>query len=194
MMLQQLLPSPRPFHRVISTPRPVSDMQFELNPTVTLASNTFNVLVAPPPMLIDDINHHPHLQRYRILYVPGNYSRILSSLNRMTELDVRRAFTAFQLMTILEENHHTLVLIEHDPLLYEDHADLLDYVSMAMRQAACQATVMLYAPGMDPSLEEIASRADRVFCFQPVAVMPARKVGRGRQKGMPEDQTTLEAF
>ncbi len=96
--------------------------------------------------------------------------------NRTTELDIRRAFTAFRLMTILEENHHTMVLIEHDPLHYEDYAELLDYASMAMRQA----TVLLYAPGMDPSLEEIASRADRVFCFQPV--MPSRKMGRENRK------------
>lgn len=30
--------------------------------------------------------------------------------NRTTELDIRRAFIAFQLMTILEEDHHILVL------------------------------------------------------------------------------------
>jgi hypothetical protein len=32
-------------------------------------------------------------------------------LKKFTDLDIRRAFTAFQLTTILEENHHTLVLI-----------------------------------------------------------------------------------
>jgi hypothetical protein len=35
-------------------------------------------------------------------------------------LEVRRAFTVFQLMTILEENHHSFLIVEHDPLLYED--------------------------------------------------------------------------
>jgi hypothetical protein len=54
-------------------------MEIELCPAVSLLFETFNVLVAP--------------------------SRILSRLNRnITELDVRRAFTSFQLMTILEEN------------------------------------------------------------------------------------------
>jgi len=106
---------------------------------------------APPEMLIDAINNHPSLQRFKILYVPGNYSRILSRLHRMTEMDIRRTFTAFQLMTILEEIQHTLVIIEHDPLLFEDQNELQDYVSMTMKQSATTATILLYAPGMDSS-------------------------------------------
>jgi hypothetical protein len=31
-----------------------------------------------------------------------------------------RAFTLFQLMTILQENHHSFLIVEHDLLLYED--------------------------------------------------------------------------
>jgi len=37
-------------------------------------------------------------------------------LNRnFTELEVRRAFTSFQLMTVLEENHHSFLIVEHEP-------------------------------------------------------------------------------
>ena len=64
------------------------------------------------------INCHPELHRHRVLVICGNNSRILSRLDRnVTELDVRRAFTSFQLMTILEENHHSFQIVEHDPLL-----------------------------------------------------------------------------
>jgi DNA polymerase I len=28
--------------------------------------------------------------------------------------------TLFQLMTILQENHHSFLIVEHDPMLYED--------------------------------------------------------------------------
>jgi DNA polymerase I len=31
------------------------------------------------------------------------------------DLEIRRAFTVFQLMTILEEARHNLIIIEHDP-------------------------------------------------------------------------------
>jgi hypothetical protein len=45
------------------------------------APKTFNVLVAPPEMLIDAINNI-NLQHCKVLFVSGNYSRILSRLNR----------------------------------------------------------------------------------------------------------------
>jgi hypothetical protein len=40
--------------------------------------------------------------------------------SKLVALEIRRAFIVFQLMTILEEARHTLIIIEHDHLLYED--------------------------------------------------------------------------
>jgi len=58
---------------------------------------------APMEVMAEAINSHLDLQRYKNLLISGNYSRILSRLNRnITELDVRRANTLFQFMTILE--------------------------------------------------------------------------------------------
>jgi len=77
-------------------------MEIELHPTVSLLPETFSVLVAPVEMLAGALNSHLNLQRYKILYICGNYSRILCRLDRnFTELEIRRAFTVFQLMTIL---------------------------------------------------------------------------------------------
>ena len=92
-------------------------MDFELYPTITLRPRSFNALLAPREMFIQALNRNLNLQRFRVIYVCGNYSSILSSLDRRIDaLEVRRAFTAFQLMTIIEENRHTIVIIEHDPL------------------------------------------------------------------------------
>jgi hypothetical protein len=67
-------------------------MEIELCPAVSLLPETFNVLVAPVELMAEAINSHPELQRYKILF-SGNYSRILSRLNRnVTELDMSRAF------------------------------------------------------------------------------------------------------
>jgi DNA polymerase I len=102
-------------------------MEIELHPSVSLLPETFNVLVGPVEMFVEALNSHLDLQRYKILYISGNYSRVLSRLNRnFTELDIRRAFTSFQLMTILEENHHSFLVIEHDPMLYEDAGEMVD--------------------------------------------------------------------
>jgi hypothetical protein len=61
---------------------------------------------------------------------------ILSRLDRnFTELEVRRAFTVYQLMTILEENHHSFLIVEHDPLLYEDAGEMEEYLAQALKKA-----------------------------------------------------------
>ncbi|MRR14453.1 hypothetical protein EG833_03300 [archaeon] len=169
-------------------------MEIELHPAVSLLEDTFNVLIAPPEMLVDAINSNLNLQRYKVLFISGNYSRILSRLNRnITELDVRRAFTSFQLMTILEENHHSFLIVEHDPMLYEDSQEMVEYIAQHLRQTSRDATVLLYSPALDPHLEKMTPLADRVFCFYEMPKAPARGKMKADPK-MPKAQVTLEAY
>jgi hypothetical protein len=167
-------------------------MEIELHPAASLLPETFNVLVAPVDMLVDALNSHLELQRYKILFICGNYSRILSRLDRnITEMEVRRAFTSFQLMTVLEENHHSFLIIEHDPMLYEDAGEMIEYVAQALKQTSREATILLYAPTLDHHLEKMTELADRVFCFHE---MPKAK-GRAKvEPKMPGNQATLEAY
>jgi len=39
-------------------------------------------------------------------------------------------------MTILEENYHSFLIIEHDPLLYEDAEETVEYLAQALRQTS----------------------------------------------------------
>jgi hypothetical protein len=48
-------------------------------------------------------------------------------------------------MTILEEARHSLIIIEHDSMLYEDATSMIDPVSQEMSDAAKEAAVLLYA-------------------------------------------------
>lgn len=169
-------------------------MEIELHPAVSLVEETFNVLVAPVEMLVDALNSHLNLQRFKVLFVGGNYSRILSKLDRnFTELDVRRAFTSFQLMTILDENHHSFLIVEHDPMLYEDAEHMVEYVAQHLRQTSREATILLYAPALDPHLEKMTELADRVFCFyeMPKATAKGRAKTDSKISGA---QATLEAY
>jgi len=169
-------------------------MEIELYPAVSLLPETFSVLVAPEEVMAGAINSHPELQRYKILFISGNHSRILSRLDRnVTLLDVRRAFTVFQLVTALEENHHSLLIVEHDPLLYEDAREMVVYVAQRLRQTSREATVLLYAPAMDPHLQQMAELADRMVCFCDMPKAPAKSRARADQK-MPRSQATLEAY
>ena len=96
-------------------------------------------------------------------------------------------------MTILEEARHSLILIEHDPLLYEDAVEMTEYVSKAMSDAAKEAAVLLYSPGTDTFLEDLAKNADRVFCFDEGPRASPKLVAKGFPKAE-RSQTTLEAF
>ncbi len=145
-------------------------------------------------MFIKALNQNLNLQRFKILYVCGNYSGILSKLDRkFTDLEVRRAFTTFQLMTILEEARHTLVVVEHDPMLYEDAAEMIEYVSHALSDAAKEAAVLLYSPGLDPFLEELAKNANRVWYFEEGPRTAPRLIAKARPQAL-RNQATLEAF
>jgi hypothetical protein len=169
-------------------------MDFDLHPTVTLRSRSFNALLAPREMFVQALNRNLNLQRFRVLYVCGNYSGILGSLDRRFEaLEIRRAFTVFQLMTILEENRHTMLIIEHDPMLYEDAKELTEYVSGALREASKEAAVLLYATGSDPYLEEMIKNADRVFYFDEGPRAQTRIVAKTGPRAQ-KSQTTLEVF
>ena len=53
-------------------------------------------------------------------------------------------------MTILEEACHSLIIVENDPMLYEDSTQLVEYISQALKQAAHEATVLLYSPRRNP--------------------------------------------
>jgi DNA polymerase I len=167
-------------------------MEIELLPAVSLLPETLSVLVAPEEMLARALNGNPHLQQFRILFITGIRSGILSRLDRSSmELDVRRAFTSVQLGTILEENHHSFLLVEHNPLLYERARDMAGRVAQAMKQASREATI-LYAPALDRHLEAMAELADRVFCFYD---MQGQAYGQGRSISEElASQTTWEAF
>jgi len=167
-------------------------MDFELFATIALRERSFSVLVAPGEMFIQALNLN--LQRLKTPFVSGNYSGILSKLDRrFTELEIRRGFTVFQLMTILEEAHHSLINFEHDPMLYEDAAEMVEWVSHALGDASKDAAVLLYSPAVDPFLEDLMKNADRVFYFDEGPIAEPKVIAKTLPKTQ-RDQTILGAF
>lgn len=71
-------------------------MDFDLLPYVSLRPRSFNSLIAPNELFAKALNRNLNLQRFNVLYICGNYSSVLSRLDRrFQELDIRRAFTVF---------------------------------------------------------------------------------------------------
>ena len=175
-------------------------MEFDLHPAITLRTGTFAALVAPEDLVLASLNDNPVLRRFLFLFVSGNYSRLLSGINRRSvTIELRRAFTAFQLLTILRESYHTILFVEHDPGLYEGSGkEVVPQVAQALKGAGQNAAVVLYSPVPDPVFSLVAERADRFFSLSP-PTFPARpRPHRGgpvrHPPGLPRGQTTLEGF
>ena len=173
-------------------------MELALHPAVTLRPGTFAVVVAPPETVLRVLNTSGELQRFLFLYVCGNTSRLLSGIQcRSPSFQVRRSFTVFQLLTILEEAHHTVIFVEHDPGLYEDAGQMPGEVAMALSQAARTALVILYAPEPDPTLDALSQQADRILFLPGIAEPEPRRAAAGRgavRSPLSASQTTLEGF
>jgi len=174
-------------------------MEFDLHPSITLQTGTFNALIAPEALAAGALNENGELQRFLFLYVCGNFSRLLTAISRRsTNFDVQRAFTAYQLQAILAGSHHTVIFVEHDPSLYEGAAEVIDAVASALHDVGESSLVILYAPREDATFRALAQQADRVFYFAPPAVPSSpriRRPPRGRHgEGSVREQTTLEGF
>jgi hypothetical protein len=151
-------------------------------------------LQAPRELFIKALNHNLNLQRYQVHYICGNYSSILSRLDRrFQDMEIRRAFTAFRLMTILEEARHSLIILEHDPLLYENAQEMVEYVSQGLHDAAKEAAVLLYSPGTNTFLEDMTRNADRVFYLDEGPRATTKLISKAYPRAQ-KSKTTREAW
>lgn len=139
-------------------------MLIMLRKGITLHQGTFTAVIAPEPVILSALNTNPDLGRFLFLFLCGNYSRILSRINRASSnFEIRRPFTADQLLTAVKEASHTVIFIEHDPTLFDGADRLLVPVAAALRDAGHEALVILYSPAMDRSFAALARQADRVI-------------------------------
>jgi hypothetical protein len=176
-------------------------MDIELNPPVDIQAGAFNLLVSPEDIAIRALRGVVEPRQFLVLYVCGNYSRLLSRINlRTAEFDIRRAFTSSQLLSILDDAHQTFVFLEHDASLFAESEEMIEYVSIALRELSRESTVLLYSPEFDATLQAISKKADRVFYFDRTAGGESVRGRYSRRRGMAhnappaDDQSTLEAF
>ena len=171
-------------------------MQIEIRTGLALYPGTFNAVIAPEKEIITAINSNTDLQRFLFLYISGNYSRILSGINRQSKnFDVRRGFTAHQLFTILREAGHTVVFIEHDPSLFDGAFEMLDPIANALKELARESLVILYTPLADRTFSVLTRKADHYIEIVPTEEnkYPIRSSRLMRESGLrPSGQQMLE--
>ena len=173
-------------------------MLIELSKGITLHPGSFTAVIAPEKKILAALNRNTDLQRFLFLYVCGNYSRILSGINRTSNnFEVRRPFTADQLLTVIHEAGHTIVFVEHDLTLFDGAERLLGPIASALKQAGREALVILWAPASDRSFAALIRQADRIIEIVPEGPLPDRS-GFGSHRScrrggeMPKAQKTLE--
>jgi len=160
-------------------------MQFILQPGVSLQAGRFNAVVAPEHAITQAINRNTGLQRYLFLFVCGNYSRVLNGISGSTKtFEIRRAFTAHQMLTILKEASHTVIFIEHDPTLYDEARTMIAPIAGTLTEISHDLLVILYSPKPDPAFRSLIREAGRIYFLTPASDM--RKLhasGNGRTTG-----------
>jgi hypothetical protein len=175
----------------------VHGMDSELHPLFAVRSGTFSICMAPGEALVGVLRAALLRERLRTLYICGNYSRVLSHLDRRyPDFHVRRAFTVFQLLTILEEADESMIIIEHDPSLYDDVPEIVRHVGMALLDRAQHATVLLVSTGFDPVLGALSGWAHRVMYIEcdRSGTHPAARRRAVPVRELPPGQTGLAFF
>jgi len=172
-------------------------MQIILRTGITLRQGTFTAVVAPERTIIAALNGNPELERFLFLFVCGNYSRIISHISRSpSNFEVRRPFTADQLLTVVRESGHTIIFIEHDPTLFDGAERLITPTGSALKDAGREALVVLYSPAMDKPFAALASQADRLIEIVQAGETDQHRYPAGvrhgrKDTGRPQAQTTL---
>jgi DNA polymerase I len=143
-------------------------MLIELRKGLALHPCTFNAVIAPEKVMVSALNNNADLQRFLFLYVSGNYSRLLSSINRSSKyFEVRRAFTAHQLFTILKEVGHTVLLLEHDPTLFDGAENMIPQIAGMLKDIGRESLVILYTPSIDRTFSVLMRQADHIIEITP---------------------------
>jgi hypothetical protein len=172
-------------------------MDLRINDRIVLFPGRFYAIIAPPEMILAGLNDNPVFLRYTTTLIGGNYSRLVNGFNRVTtNFSVRRAFTAHSLMTILQENFHSIVILEHDSSMYDDAGEVKRVIPHAMKDISRDAIFVLYAPKMDRHFAYLAHTADHLICYENMSdsINPDFRnysKSKTRNNGLPKSQKTL---
>jgi len=90
------------------------------------------------------------------------------------------------------------MIVEHDPMLYEDAGEMVEHLAQDLKQTSREATILLYSPALDPHLQKITDLADRVFCIYDMQgagatarVEASRRSSKARPPGKPSHEMGL---
>lgn len=145
-------------------------MSVSLLPQVSLSPGTFSLLIAVSGDLTEALEAYVTKKRGLILYLCGNYPCILPEMHRFSDrFVIRRALTAFQILTILDEAYHSFIIFEYDRSLFEEHTELLPIIGNRCREhVAKNSEVLVIATRPDQYIHALEPFFHRVFLVRQV--------------------------
>ena len=140
-------------------------MLIELRKRLILHPGTSNAVIAPGKVVLSALNTSTDLRHSLLLFVSGNYTWLLSSINpAYGNFDVRGAFTvAHQFFTILKEAGRTVVLPEHDPTLFDGAENMLPHIAGMLKEIGRELLVILYIPSINRTFSVLIRQADHII-------------------------------
>jgi hypothetical protein len=155
----------------------------------TLEPGRFHAIVAPVETILAGLNDNQDLQRYTMLFICSNYSRVLDGIKRTSgNFSLQRPFTVHQLMTVLKENTSSIVFVEFDSSLFDQDDGARKWVAQIMRDVSRETLFAIYSPTMTREFSYLCAAADHVIIYDYL-----RTTGAPEYQGKPkrEVQQTL---
>jgi len=144
----------------------------------------FAIVLAPRAILSVAVTGCLRLHSDRVLYVSGNYPPVLTGLDRDDRtFQVRRALTAYQLLSILDDAWaEEMIIIEHDAGLFDDAPDTADRIGRACNDRAHTGTVILIASRPDEHIRQMMPWAPAIVHIQSRETAERGTPGSGRAR------------
>ncbi|MBN2735114.1 MAG: hypothetical protein JXQ82_09705 [Methanomicrobiaceae archaeon] len=157
---------------------------------IAVFQNRFNLVNADEdillPALESIINQE---QRPLCLYICGIYPWILPKLRRDNVFHLRRAANPYQILTILNEASHKLIIIEHDPSIYDGKGEVAEEIGRRCNEIAKDATVIYFWPFSDVIIRRYVEKSAAVIT---ILNNPVAKKGQTIRLLSLAGQTTLD--
>lgn len=133
----------------------------EIESPFKVTAGTLSTIISPPEfagkLILDYLKYYNSM-----LLVSGNFSFILPQFSRTSlNFDVRRAFTAYQLLQIMEEAEHDMLFVEKT---FDDEEMLFEILFLGLRDIARRGSIVIvYSPSMDGFMDYVGRNADRLI-------------------------------
>lgn len=126
---------------------------------ITAFKKRFNLVSAEESLLIPFIESIINNgNRLSCLYICGIYPRVFPVLCRENPFHLRRVANPYQVLTILSQADQRLVIIEHDPSIFVDAADVAEEIGKRCNELGRDLAILYFWPHPD---REIRDRIER---------------------------------